>query len=202
MRFVRTCLSALLLVVICFFSEVRAQDSLGVTSPNGAITFQFSIQAGGIPTYEIHYRDKPIILPSAMGLLNNPNGYATAPNWNRKMVVKKATKRSEDITWKPVYGERDTIPDHYNELTITIQDTIKVNGRELGDMQIIARAYNEGIAFRYFFPESLRSQLIEIGQEDTHFRLPPNSQFFSTDHAQGSYELCAPEEWKSGRNSR
>ncbi|HEV7350322.1 glycoside hydrolase family 97 protein [Telluribacter sp.] len=182
------------------FSSLRAsaQDSLRVSSPNGNLTFQFSTQGDGVPTYEIRYKDKPVIMPSGMGLLNNPNGYATAPNWNKKMVVKKVALQNVNTTWKPMYGERELIPDHYHELTITIQDTIKVKGREKGEMQVIVRAYDEGIAFRYFFPESTRTQVIEIGQEDTHFRLPPNSQFFSTEHAQGRYELCAPEEWQKG----
>ncbi len=185
-----------LLFSLSVFASNAQSDSLRVASPNGYLTFQFSTQGDGVPTYEIRYQKKPVILPSAMGLLHNPNGYATAPDWNKKMVVKRVTIQSTDTTWRPVYGEREQIPDRYHELTITLQDTTRVKGREKGEMQLIVRAYNEGIAFRYFFPESTRTQIIEIGQEDTHFRLPPNSQFFSTDHAQGSYELCAPEEWE------
>jgi alpha-glucosidase len=194
---IRITLLGLFFLSLSCIPTLQAQtDSLLVASPNGKVTFRFSTEGDGVPTYEIRYQDKAVILPSAMGLLHNPNGYATAPDWNRKLVVRRVTTRQADTTWRPVYGERELIPDRYHELTITLQDTIKVKGREKGEMQLIVRTYDEGIAFRYFFPESTRTQIIEIGQEDTHFRLPPNSQFFSTDHAQGSYELCAPEEWE------
>ncbi len=175
---------------------VQSQDSLQVASPNGLLTYQFSIREGGVPYYEIRYNKQPVILPSRLGLLNNPNGNPGAPNWNEKLVVVKTSVQSVDTSWKPVYGERDEIPERYHELTLTLQDTVKVNGREKGKMQLIVRAYDEGIAFRYFFPESSRTQIIEIGQEDTHFRLPPNSRFYATDHAQGSYTLTTPEAWK------
>uniref|UniRef100_UPI003594458C glycoside hydrolase family 97 protein n=1 Tax=Persicitalea sp. TaxID=3100273 RepID=UPI003594458C len=53
---------------------------------------------------------------------------------------------------------------------------------------------DEGIAFRYFFPESLTTQTIDIRQEATHFRLPPESKLYATSHAQGSYSVVSPEE--------
>lgn len=175
---------------------VHSQDPLQVASPNGQLIFQFSIRAGGVPYYEIRYNKQPVILASRLGLLNNPNGNPGAPNWNEKLVVVKTSVQSVDTSWKPVYGERDKIPDRYRELTLTLQDTLNINGREKGEMQLIVRAYDEGIAFRYFFSESTRTQIVEIGQEDTHFRLPPNSQFYATDHAQGSYTLTTPQDWK------
>jgi alpha-glucosidase len=183
------------LLLLLFPLLVQSQDSLRVVSPDGHLSFQLSIQEGGVPYYEIRHANKPVVLPSRLGLRNNPNGNAGAPNWLDKFTVVKTSVRRVGTSWKPVYGERDEIPDRYHELTLTLQDTAKVGGRR-GEMQLIVRAYDEGVAFRYFFPESTRTQIIEIGQEATHFRLPPDSRFYATDHAQGSYTLTDPGDWK------
>lgn len=92
----------------------------------------------------------------------------------------RTEKQVQRTTWKPVWGERAEIPDNFNQLILTIQPT----GNKRGTLQIIVRAYNEGIAFRYFFPKDINTQIIEIGAERTEFNLPVGTSAFWTPGAQ------------------
>ena len=172
----------------------QTPDSLRISSPNGLLTWSIAIrnepQAPNSAVYEITYRNNPLIQPSRLGLGSNPNG-SRPFNWDKNLRIVSTAKRSQQSSWKPVWGERSDIPDHYNELVVTLRNG-PGNG---GAMQIIARAYNEGIAFRYFFPEDLRMQILEIGQETTFFNLPPKTKALYTDHAQGKYEERPLENW-------
>lgn len=182
---------AFLLFSVLFSTGLIAQtpDSLQVRSPNGRLRFAFSIRAEGIPTYEIQNQNQPVILPSPLGLSPNPNGRNTS--WDRGLRVLSVRQSRRDTTWKPVWGERASIPDRYNELVITLQHTDADRGR----LQVIARAYDEGVAFRYFFPENMRTQVLDLGQEQTHFTLPAGTKAYFTSHAQGNYEERNPENW-------
>ncbi|MFD1143805.1 glycoside hydrolase family 97 N-terminal domain-containing protein [Larkinella insperata] len=167
----------------------QTPDSLVVRSPNGRLRFAFSVGAEGIPTYEIQDQNRPVILPSALGLISNPN--SGRPDWDRDLRIISVARTRRDTTWKPVWGERALISDRFNELIITLQHRTT----DRGMLQVIARAYDEGIAFRYYFPENMRTQILDIGQERTHFTLPSGTKAYFTDHAQGSYEERAPNGW-------
>ncbi|GAB3914494.1 glycoside hydrolase family 97 protein [Larkinella knui] len=185
-----------ILFTLFFLEKGLAQtpDSLRISSPNGLLTWSIVLRDGPespqSPVYEITYRNKPLIQPSRLGLGGNPAG-SRPFNWDKNLRIVSATKRSQQSSWKPVWGERSEIPDRYNELIVSLR-----NGPGSGGtMQIIARAYDEGVAFRYFFPEDLRMQILEVGQEMTFFNLPPKTKALYTDHAQGSYVERPVENW-------
>ncbi|MFC5409973.1 glycoside hydrolase family 97 N-terminal domain-containing protein [Larkinella bovis] len=167
----------------------QAPDSLTVGSPNGRLRFTFSVQTDGVPVYEIRDRNRPVILPSVLGLVSNPNGNNLS--WDRNLRIVSVARARRDTSWKPVWGERAVIPDRYHELVITLQH----RNADRGQLQVVARAYDEGIAFRYVFPENMRTQVLDIGQEKTHFTLPSGTKAYFTDHAQGSYEVREPSGW-------
>jgi alpha-glucosidase len=181
-----------LILVAGLGASLRAQrpDSLAVTSPNGKLRFAFALWANGVPSYQIDYQQQPVILPSRLGLLRNENGFWWMPNWDAGFQVDSVRTGQQRATWRPVWGERDICPDHYNELTVSLSDG---KGKSL---QIMARAYDEGIAFRYYFPESLNTQIVEIGQEGTHFKLPPATQAWVAANAQGEYQPRLVDTWE------
>ena len=182
-------------ILFCFGLRVHAQqDSLQINSPDGKLNFKFSPSADdkGAILYTVSLQQQDIILPSAMGLISNPQG-ANRLNWATGCRIADASKRTYKGSWKPVLGEREQVPDHYNELTITLKPK---NPSVKGSMQIIVRAYNEGIAFRYAFPQDLSTQILEIGDEKTEFNLPAESRAFLTPKAQGSYQNVPVRDWK------
>ncbi len=178
-------------VVCLFIGKVNAQDSLQVSSPDGKLSYRFILNADGKIAYEVQYKQRPIILPSGLGLTKAQ--YA-GNNWNSQFSITKTEKKSTNSVWKPVYGERSEIADKYNELVVALE----TKNRAGITMQIIVRAYNEGVAFKYFFPENRKYQIADIGQEETNFIFPSNSKAFFTKNAQGAYEEKALTGWTSG----
>lgn len=187
-------LTFILFLILTRNGLAQTPDSLRISSPNGLLTWSIAVrdepQSPQSPVYEITYRNKPLIQPSRLGLGSNVNG-SRPLNWDKNLRIVSAVKRSQQANWKPVWGERAEIPDNYNELVVSLR-----NGPGPGGMmQIIARAYDAGVAFRYFFPEDLRMQVLEVGQEMTFFNLPLKTKALYTDHAQGSYVERAVENW-------
>jgi alpha-glucosidase len=197
MKHLAIILTALLMIVtVC--SKAAVRDSAEVSSPDNKLHFKLEIKdAGGLIAgliYQVVYKNKPVILPSALGLKANVHALSNT-NWYDSLSIVGVNTNSSNTTWKPVWGERANIEDHYNELVVTLKST-SVQPIKKGTMQLIVRAYNEGVAFRYYFPEQLATQVLEIGSELTTFTLPENTQAYCTDHAQGKYEKLPLKNWK------
>ncbi|MBC7890681.1 MAG: glycoside hydrolase family 97 catalytic domain-containing protein [Sphingobacteriaceae bacterium] len=147
-----------------------------------------------LPRYEVRYRQQPVVLPSRLGLKPNLGGVGWILAWDRGLALVRTQTRSQNTTWKPVYGERAEIPDRFNETTFIL----KFPDPKRGAMQLVVRAYDEGLAFRYGFPEDLRSQIIEFGDEATQFNFPPQTEALYTNRAQGEYQFRPLTGWKQG----
>lgn len=174
-----------IIIATCFvLSAITtwAQDSLSLNSPNGKIHFQLSVANGGA-TYFTSYQQKEIIKSSALGI----------SGWDH-LNLHSVTSIQKDTLWKPVYGERNSIRDHYNAKVFSFWK----NNNKRQTIQIEVRAYNEGIAFRYFFPEynSSGTDLV-ISKDLTEYTLPENTKAWFTSHAQGSYTLLPLSNWPS-----
>ena len=62
-------------------------------------------------------------------------------------------------------------------------------------MNIIVRAHNEGVAFRYHFPETTNGLFLHITDEQTSFTMPQGTKAYYERWAQGPYELRPLEGW-------
>jgi len=110
--------------------------------------------------YHVEYKGKPVILESALDLEQNNQLSEKAMNlkvdqhkdWCENLSVTKIGTIAKDTTWIPVNGENSQVRDHYNEVDIS---TVK-DDNPIYTMDVKIRAYNEGIAIRYFFPENVR----------------------------------------------
>jgi alpha-glucosidase len=170
-------------LVILFLSllvtgQLIAQTPVVLKSPDGNIRFRLTVTGSGAINYEVAYQQKEIIKSSALGI----------ENWQDGLVLKTVRTVSEDAYWKPVYGERNRIRDHYQGLFFTFVRTAKPGET----MQIEVRAYNEGVAFRYIFPGAAG---MTISKDLTEFTLPDDTKAWFTDHAQGGYRLLSLDKW-------
>ena len=154
----------LLLLLLCF-GVLQAQR---VVSPSQNIRLDFRITENGKPTYAVYYKDKPVVLESFLGVMLKVGG-DLATNF----TLDNYTSRSADETWQPVLGEQSNIRDHYNELTINLLQ--ENTGRKLN---IIFRAFDEGVAFRYDFPTQKDLNYFIISDEVTEFNLTGNHKVF------------------------
>src|SRR5690606_15320524 len=100
----------LCLIILAF--QVNAQT---LTSPDKHLLLEFELKEGGVPSYTLSYKNKPVIKPSTLGLeLNN------TPSMMEGFTIIKEERNSVDDSWEPVWGEQKTIRNHYNELLVTL----------------------------------------------------------------------------------
>ena len=183
-------------------------------SPGGKYNFVFE-QKDGRLTYRLDYAAKQVIeegelgvnidnhlVESAMGIpVDNSNV------WTNGMEVTSVDRRSEDNTWKPVYGEYAQIRDRYNEMTVHLLKGGKHQGasnaydkRQQYLLDIIVRAYDEGVAVRYHFPEATNGLFMHITDDLTSFRFAPGAEAYhyawAQSHANKVKLLKSEAAWK------
>lgn len=147
------------LACVVFLANAAAQE---LRSPNGKLTFVFSLQKDGTPTYGLTYKNKMVIKPSHLGFELEKDSVSLL-NGFQVMEVKT---RSFDETWKPVWGELLSIRNHYNELAVSLLQT-KTNRQ----LVIRFRLFDEGLAFRYEFPTQKNLIYFTIREERTQFAM-------------------------------
>ena len=141
-----------------------------VTSPNGCMELKFSLAANGVPTYELNYKGHTVVKPSHLGLELARDKHASKGMEETNLldgfkIVN--TKVSEfDETWEPVWGETATIRNHYNELAATLSQP--ATKREI---IIRFRVYDDGIGFRYEFPQQRELNYFLIKEEHSEFAM-------------------------------
>ena len=157
MKAICTKLACFLLVLLV--SGVAMAES--ITSPNGQLQLNFSVNAQGEPVYELSYKGKPVINPSKLGLeLKN------APGLMNGFTMADAKTSTFDETWEPVWGEVKQIRNHYNELAVTLNQKAQ-------DRNIIIRfrLFDDGMGFRYEFPLQKNLNYFVIKEERTQFAM-------------------------------
>ena len=139
-----------------------------------------------------------------MGIPND-----TCHFWCENLKLTETEHQKTDERWKPVYGERAEVRDCYNEMTLKLKKG-EGNGNQDGGydkrknyfMNIIVRAYNEGVAFRYHFPEMTNGLFLHIVGEQTSFTMPEGTMAYYERWAQGPYELRPLEGWGKEESER
>ncbi|CAH0274364.1 Glucan 1,4-alpha-glucosidase SusB [Pedobacter sp. Bi27] len=149
--------------------------------------------------YQLSYKGKSVIQESKLDLeLDNHLSESamalkvdTHQNWFENLEIKNSVRTEKDTTWTPVYGERKLIRDHYNSLVIkTVKDD-----NPIYEMNIEFRAYNQGIAFRFFFPENVKGTYYRIMSENTEFKFEEGALAWKANWAQAPYHKVTLENW-------
>ena len=196
------------LVGLVLVQQVKAQTIIeqsrtSILSPDKNIKFDFyqkSLANGKRELYyTVQYKNKPVINESVLDLQldNHLSESAMAlkidkhEKWFENLVVKKISTSSNDNTWKPENGEKAEIRDNYNAALV---EMVK-DDNPIYPMNIEIRVYNEGAAFRYFFPENEKGTYYRIMQENTEFRLPEGTKAWHHSWAQAPYKLLSLNNW-------
>ena len=141
-----------------------------VKSPNGQVEVTFSVDQQGRPTYEMTYKGRPVVAPSHLGLELARDKHASKKLDETDLLagfqVKAEQPSSFDETWEPVWGETKTIRNHYNELAALLWQP-----REQREMIVRFRVYDDGIGFRYEFPQQQNLNYFLIKEEKTEFAM-------------------------------
>ena len=200
---------------VCLLSMVTlVMKGEVLSSPNSKYQFVFS-QKDGKLTYRLDYAGKQVVEEGELGvnidnhLVESAMGIPVDTNrvWTKGMEVTGVERRSEDNTWKTVYGEYSQIRDHYNEMTLHLLKGGKHEGsgtaydkRQQYLLDIIVRAYDEGVAIRYHFPEATNGLFMHITDDLTSFRFAPGAEAYhyawAQSHANKVKLLKSEAAWK------
>ena len=155
----------MLLSLVILTGLLRAQT---LSSPNGNLQLTFSLTEEGEPMYSLQYKGKMVIADSKMGFTIMP-----ATNLSTGFELKGSYKMEKDSVWQPVLGEYSQIREHYKELLVKLQqwNTDYV-------LHIRFRLFDDGLGFRYEFPEQPHLRHFAISNEHTAFKLMGNHRAF------------------------
>lgn len=146
-----------------------------VTSPDGKLTLVVSDDAG--LRYRVELDDKPLLADSVLGL-------AFADGTTLGPAARITTTRTEgrDATWDNPFGQRRTEPDRFRELRVELREpaTSTAPARAFA---LVARAYDDGIAFRYDLPEASGLGEFTLDRELTEFRFPADHRAWPGDES-------------------
>ena len=154
------------LLTMCLALGLQATE---VKSPNGNIVVTFDV-VDGRPVYSMTYKGRDVVRPSHLGLELAKDKHASA-GLNEHDLMGDFTLASErtssfDETWQPVWGETRDIRNHYNEYAATL--TQQWQSRTI---VIRFRVYDDGIGFRYEFPQQKGLNYFLIKEERTEFAM-------------------------------
>ncbi|MFV0172888.1 glycoside hydrolase family 97 protein [Empedobacter falsenii] len=163
---------------IAMMNMVYGQE---LKSPNGNFVMDFSLSKDGKPTYQLKYKGKDVINPSHLGFefktKHKEMDFAVQDrveddkakdiaNFLSGFKIIATKTLTFDETWQPVWGEVDKIRNNFNELAVTVSQSNT-------DRQMIIRfrLFNEGLGFRYEFPEQKNLKYFVIKEERSQFAM-------------------------------
>ena len=166
-----------LIVLLCCSVMAMAQGNVEsnsdkwktAVSPNGKVVVGFGID-NGRPYYTVQYGTKDVIKKSFLGLELAKSKHASKGMEETNLMdgfeITETQKTSFDETWKPVWGETSEIRNHYNEMLVhLLQPT---NNRKI---MVRFRVYDDGVGFRYEFPQQKELNYFVIKEEHTQFAM-------------------------------
>ena len=166
----------LIVLLLCSVMAMAQGESEGnsnkwetATSPNGKVVVRFGID-NGRPYYTVQYGTKDVIKKSFLGLELAKDKHASKGMKETSLMdgfeLMQTIKTSHDDTWKPVWGETDEIRNHYNEMTVSL-----LQAKSNRNIKMCFRVYDDGVGFRYEFPQQKDLNYFIIKEEHTQFAM-------------------------------
>jgi alpha-glucosidase len=153
---------AIIAMAIPSLACAQAADPVRVSSPEGVLTVEVATDNDGRPTYAVSRLGRPVVATSRLGFI-----LTDQPKLERGLVPTAAAPTSFDETWEQPWGERREIRNRYNEMRVTFTERAEPNRR----FDVVFRLYDDGLGFRYEFPEQASLSTLKIASELTEFNL-------------------------------
>jgi alpha-glucosidase len=169
-----------LIVLISLFQLLSCarQSSVSVFSPDGRTEVQIAFDDSSQLVYSVFFEDSVLILPSLLGF-----EIEGEPVLGKNPEIISSEKTTINQTWKPVYGERSEVKDHFNQVNILFRETAPPQR----EYEMSFRVYNEGVAYNYTFLTHTGGNKITLQKELTEFKLTGNYPAWVSDRAQSEY---------------
>lgn len=150
------------LVAFLWVSCSQSVKKQQVNSPENKLTLKFFVDREGRAGYQLYHKDRAVIDSSFLGF-----NFINAEPIDKNLKVTGVKTSAFDETWEMPWGEQRYVKNNYNELLVSLQEQ-KEAGRKFN---VVFRVYDDGMGFRYEFPEQDGWQEALIAEENTEFKL-------------------------------
>ncbi len=150
-----------------------------LTSPDGRLRAEVWTNDSGTPMYSLTFDGDTVVRPSRLGLLGDRYDF------DRWFDIASTERSSVDTVWRPVWGEFAEVRDNHNELAVLLrEDMSRRTGNEVvaekvpKEFVIRFRLFNDGLGFRYEFPNQGGWPYLRVKKELTEFNLPESPMMY------------------------
>jgi alpha-glucosidase len=159
-----------LLAVSALLAASASAAEQRVTSPDGELALVVSDDAG--LRYRVEFDGKPLLADSGLGL-----SFADGTTFGPAAKIADTKESARDATWNDPFGQQRTVPDRFRELRVELRDSTRT-------FALIARAYDEGVAFCYDLPDASGLGEFTLQRELTEFRFPADHRTWAGDESE------------------
>lgn len=150
------------MLLILLSACTQKKTIIRVSSPDQANCVEFGLSGDRAPYYRVRHNGQVVIDSSGMGF-----DFRGQPQLKSGLRILRTELNEMDETWEMPWGEQRTVRNHYHELVVRLEEVQAPNRR----LELIFRAYDDGIAFRYAFPAQKGADSLIIMDENTEFQL-------------------------------
>jgi len=152
---------------VVFFSclillSCSVKKEANVSSPDNKLQLNFKLNDSGKPAYEVFFDNKKIIKKSSLGF-----DFQDGKSFFHNLEILTSSVKTFNESWKMLWGEQEDVVNHYNELKLELQEKSALKRK----LTIVFKVYNDGVGFRYEFPEQDNLKEVLIANENTEFNL-------------------------------
>ncbi len=150
----------LALLALQFGLAQAAQPAATASSPGAVLSVVVSVNDEGRPQYAVARNGRPVIGASRLGFI-----LADAPKLERNFVIAAQQTGGSDETWEQPWGEQRFIRNRFNELRVRFTERSGLKR----SLDVTFRVYDDGVGFRYEFPDQASLRTVNIVEEQTEF---------------------------------
>lgn len=161
----RLIFSSILILTILFMPSCTTDKidyKSAVSSPSGNIKVEVDRNSEGVVFYKVSFNNETIIDSSTVGF-----EFQDLIPYEKGIEVVSTEENTVNETWEMPWGEQREVVNHYNELTIRLRETAD----PYRDLTLLFRVFDDGIGFRFIFPEWVGTDSLIITDENTQFNL-------------------------------
>ncbi|MEN9697033.1 MAG: hypothetical protein RLZ56_454 [Bacteroidota bacterium] len=149
--------------------KAQAQKTNLVLSTAGNLQLMVHVQDNGSFAYSLFYKNKPVVVNSGLGMeLSKPELLLN------EFVLNEVDSLAVDQNWHPVWGEQNTIRNKYKEFRFHLAD----KATRSYFVNIVFRLFEDGVGFRYEFPEQEKLKYFIVKEEYTQFKMAGDHKAF------------------------
>lgn len=152
-------------IIFLMLVACEATDSTSVKSPDNNIEVKFLIADEGQAAYKISYKGQLVIDTSYLGF-----EFTNMPSLGSNLELVRSSKKSFSETWEMPWGEQRLVDNTFNELVVTLKELAELKRT----FSLTFRVFDDGVGFRYSFPEQAGMNEVLIAEENTEFKLTGN----------------------------